>query len=57
MGLGPPPGIPIIGGRPLGRGGACGGRGGGAPPISKSVKVTSSATPVSSASAACRCSA
>lgn len=58
IGLGPGAGIGSIGGRPAGRGGACRGRGGAAPPMSRSVKVTSSASllpsaPVS-ASAVCR---
>ena len=53
MGLGPAPDNGNIGGRPAGRGGACRGRGGAAPPMSMSVKVTSSASllPSSSASA------
>lgn len=56
MGLGPAPAIGIIGGRPVGRGGACRGRGGAAPPMSRSVKVTSSASlfPSASVSAVCQ---
>lgn len=48
IGLGPGAGI---GGRPAGRGGGCRGRGGAAPPMSRSVKVTSSASLLPSASA------